>query len=1339
MVIEKFQYKITITIENLVMNSLVDLSKTITKQNIDLSSTEPVQLEKHNLIDYFSREIGRFCARNTISQKDLALYGYEITSNTDGIEVYFNTDDTNVFSPEPAIMAKLSATKVQPVLKCVQLYNNVVKWYWEASEEIKYLKDEHDNIIYQVPSGIGYYIEGDLKTGATYTRYISAVNSALEKLQSLPCSITLLEQAEESTYPVFEVEDRDETICEINKDYPSKLKAFASGVGDDNDCLLCKASDLSLNHKFKLYNKIYGIRASNDIKHHAIKFKYRFKLVGEVPYLGYNAAFTVRVTAQECNNILADSKGEMLYGQPMVSKKNLTYTLDDKVQVAEIYLYQFFPKLLVENYKKRYKFTIEIFNTSGEAVVYSPAYGGRAIKNNNSFSWSEHGYFDHMFTVGAKATKLTKEYVEWYPTKDYDPLTGVINGDFESSKDGLKNLHVNMNTFDTSKSVINKKYYCVFETISPDSGYVQFKWDNPVKDHDYTQVDGDGITFYSDSIFADDSEHSEFITQTEVGPYVIEDNRDHKYTYTISGISVDLAAYKRFELRIVPSINDILIISNIPDLIIKEDGSIDTTVTVTCRNLQSATAKWSPSIHNGYYYYNQNEYFLYSKCVPDDQNLIEEDLYLTKDVQVKLEIGVQGEKKENKKYTYHLSTKEDLLLDSYHYEWADDMVWPKAIESYNDYYREYAPYYEYYTKPFVFNDKVTHYSKITWDEAGTPNSTIEVYAYAYDEINGVYNSPVRIYRDKEIPKELQLSRTLILKFVLKPSRKPKLRKRTLLYDCEADWRNHMNFYLSYNVSYNEEILMPMSYSVDGAYVGTFMDLGDTAEEIKERSIEFNPVYQGEIEIYMVQADHKNDIQGNVKYFDWQKVDINTVKTDLKRFIRYMIILKPNSKIFYMEMKVQRYEYTDEERKDYLPGFGNIYVEALSYYDYYLFHHNNISIYPGETHISETSPTCSVCGLDASTCTLVEHIVTTDEAKYEYVFTHSLKYDAKDELLISDLNGDLTHLSTALGFNVGNVVNTNFYPYGDISDFSISKVGNEVYIKSDDILYDEQLIENNQAGATYRITDNTITLSPIPQQYAPIIIYCDERDAAYTQVFFTDENYNYVLTNTEEFESLGFKTLYLKYLNIDIKSLKVEIDYKQYLQYTIKDNVIIFNEKIKKGTHIKVAYKLLYSFAVNYDYSKDTFKIDFNKETGEKAENIKIFYETNKISACRELSDISFNPIYSARYNGYVFICDYVDEPRSVTIYPSSDYIYANGLDTMNTLVQVLDKNSNPIENVKVNIVAAKGSINIRNEKTDSNGIIYCRYTASLENCIDTIKATVSTDVKDEVKIYNRKL
>jgi len=1339
MVIEKLQYKITITIENLVTNTLVEISKTITRVNIDLTNTEPVQLDKKNLLDYFSNEIRRYCSRNSISQGDLSLYGYEIISNTNMVNVYFNTEDTNVFSYEPAIMAILSKTKDLPVLECIQLYDNVVKWYWEASDEIRYLKDEKDNIIYQVPSGIAYYIEGDLKTGETCTRYLSAVNSVLEELQSLPCSITLLEQAKDSTYPVFEVQDRDETVHEITKGYPSKLKAFASGVGDNNDCLLYKASDVSLSHKFKLYNKIYGIRSSNDIRHHSIKFKYRFKLVGEVPYIGYDAMFTIRVTAQECNSIRTDSKGEKLYGKPMVCEKNLTYTLDDETQVSEVYLYQFFPGILAENYKKRYKFTIEIFDTSGQAVVYSPKYGARAIKNNNTFSWCEHGYFDHMFTVAAKAIERTREYVEWYPTASYDSLTGIINGDFECSKDGLKDLHVYMNSFDTSDSVRNKKYYCIFQSISPDSGYVQFKWDHPVKDCEYTVTNGDGITFYSESIFADDSEHSEFITQTEIGPYIIDDNRSHKYIYSINGISVDLSAYKRFELEIVPSINDIIIISDIPELVINNDGSIDTPVTVTCRNLQSATAKWSPSIHNGYYYYNQNEYFLFSKCVPDGQNLIEQDVYLTKDVQVKLVIEEEGENKGNKKYTYHLTTKEDLLLDSYHYEWAEDMVWPKAIETYNDYYKQYAGVYEYYTKPFVFEDMPTHYSKITWDEVGTPNSQIEVYAYSYDEINGIYNPPVRIYKDQRVPAKLQLSRTLILKFVLKPSRKPKLKTRTIFYDCESDWRDDMLIFLSYNIYYSQEILMTQSYSQDGVYVSTFIDLGDTAEETKGRSIKFNPNYEGEVEFYIMDADTKDELTDNIRCSDWKKVDINTTKTDIKRFVRYMIVLKPNTKIYYMEMTIQRYEYTGENREDYLPGFGNIDVEAFCFYDYYLFHHNDECTYPNETHISETYIKCSECGLAADTCTSVEHMISTDKAKYEYTFTHSLKYDAQDDLLIEDFKEELNNLSHALGFKVENIVNTAFYPYGETSDFSISTKENKVYIKSDDILYDEQLLENNQSGAEYNITDNTITLSPIPQQYAPIIIYCDGRDEAYTQVFFTDENYNYVLTNTEEFESLGFQTLYLKYLNIDTKSLKVEIDSLKYLEYTIKDNVIIFDGKIDSGKIIKITYKLLYSFAVNYDYSRDTFKIEFNKETGVPVQDMKIFYETNKISSYRQLSDISFNPIYSARYNGYVFICDYVDKPRTVTIYPSSDYIYANGLDTMNVLIQVLDKNSNPVENVKVNIAVSKGSIYLNNEKTDSNGIIHCKYTASTENYIDTIKAIVSEDVKDEVKIYNRKL
>ena len=91
------------------------------------------------------------------------------------------------------------------------------------------------------------------------------------------------------------------------------------------------------------------------------------------------------------------------------------------------------------------------------------------------------------------------------------------------------------------------------------------------------------------------------------------------------------------------------------------------------------------------------------------------------------------------------------------------------------------------------------------------------------------------------------------------------------------------------------------------------------------------------------------------------------------------------------------------------------------------------------------------------------------------------------------------------------------------------------------------------------------------------------------------------------------------------------------------------------------------------------------------------------------------------------------------VYPEDEMIYANGKDTMNVLVQVTDKNHNPVEGINVNILSAKGDLKVINSKTDINGVIKCIYTSCDTNCIDTIKATVNDNAKGEAKIINRRL
>ena len=178
---------------------------------------------------------------------------------------------------------------------------------------------------------------------------------------------------------------------------------------------------------------------------------------------------------------------------------------------------------------------------------------------------------------------------------------------------------------------------------------------------------------------------------------------------------------------------------------------------------------------------------------------------------------------------------------------------------------------------------------------------------------------------------------------------------------------------------------------------------------------------------------------------------------------------------------------------------------------------------------------------------------------------------------------------------------------------------------------------------------------------------------------------------------------------------------------------------EKGYIIKVKYKLMKSYCVNYDYENDKAIIKFNKGNRSNIEKIRIFYETDKESSIRKLENINLNPIYNASYNGYIYICDYTLEPSKISIYPSSTFLYANGKDEITVLISIKDKYDNPIENAKANVICQYGSIEKLSDVSDCNGIIPCIYRSATIDCIDSIKAIASVNVKDTVEIINRKL
>lgn len=1295
------KFRLTVIIDNLKSGELSEISKTITRKGIVVEADIPKEIDQKNIANYFSRDIKRYCEKQNVSLEDVVIDGYEVKSKTKNIDVYFKSEDIDSFSMEPRIIARSLDVKEKPVLMCEQIDNNTVKWFWSFSEKAHYLTDAKDNVIAHTPLGVDYYIESGLKPGETYRRFLTAYDANELSLKSSECSITLIEDKKVSIYKKFEVEKRREDIITLNTEYSSRLRAFQSGVGDGNDCKIFKPDDTSYAKRFKLINKIYGVRASREIKHHTIKFGYRFKMVGTVDHMTYNSSLKVKVTATEIVK-LEDEPNSNPIGSPVNCEREILYVFDDNCQVADINLYSILPEIQ-NNYGKRFKFDVMITDIKGKVRLFTYTHGYIDLQESDgTFTFSEKGYYDHRISIKAFPVIVQREYSEIYPPKKFEPLIGAVNGDFEVSEDGLRNMTATAPIFEASTSVYNRKYYCIIESINPKEAYVTYKFMNQVDGESYTLLNGDTIVFSSNAVLEDKTEFRDFIAQVEQGEYVITDNRRHKYRYMLEGLSVNEDQYKRFEVDIVPSTNDIVILGHTKLLTVK-DGMIDTDTHVSVRAIQNAIAKWNPLIHNGYYYYNQDEYYLYSKCTSNGEGMILENVFYKPTVSVKVTVDALEPAGPIENYQIHKRTREQLLLDESLYEFVDGMIWPKPVNIPNDYYMDFLEEYNYITSPFIFDKKPTEITAIRWEQICKAPNKIDVYIIPYNDVYGEWDEPVKVNFGGPVPENLKMSQTMVMKFVMKPSRRPDLRKRLLDISCEAEWFKAADTFLSTNIYFREEIAVPKSHLSDGIVISKIMDFGDTSEKVKARAISPNMKFKGDVEFYIQEADTKEELEYKLNNSTWIKIDNKTNRGNIKRFVRFKVVIKKNSVLLNMALNVARYEYTDMQKDEYLPAFGKIRIDA--------------TYNPGET-----------------------------AKRYEHIIAHSLEFDGEDHVLIDDVNEYLGNFANAQGFSKDRITDYSFMPYGSQQNEvslkytkHIPLTDSLVYIKSNVVIHDYDAIENNQAGVLFPVQYNKVIVSPIPQQYSPVIIYKDGENEPLTNVFFEDEDGGYTLNTFEEFESLGFKTLYLKHIGIDETSIKVEINGQPVTNYCIINNVIEFEEPIESGHIIKVSYELIDSYCVNYDYENDQAIIELKGRGWENLGFVRVFLETNKSEATRKLNDICLNPIYNVAYNGYLYICDYQLDVHKIEIFPEDDYVFANGKDQLNVLIIATDKFGNPVENVDINVASALGSIEKLHDKTDINGIIKCKYTSWTGDCEDIVKAIANKNAKAEAKIINRKI
>lgn len=1317
--IKELKYYITVTVENLDTGELINFQQLILKKSIDVTPV-PIEIDKRQVLLYVEDKINEYCTSNDVSIDRLVVDGYEIEHSNVGIDIYFSVENMETFSLEPSVMVVESPSRTKPILEAEQINENTVKWSWSWAGAMEYTSvlstfgDIQDRLIAHTPVGVSYHIESGLEENQTITREVTVRKGDVES-KSIPVSISITSNSKSAIYRKWEAPKRNENYILENFIVSSRLKAFQSGVGDDDDCLIYKPNETKYAKRFKLANKIYGIRASSKIRYNTVKFFYRYMLKGKIDYKGYDGSFKIRGRAVRIPDINEEPTDEE-YPEVCLTRNFCEYKFSDEAFVSEIYMYDIFNSLK-EGYKdSRYKFEIEIYDINGRMEVYSQALGCKQIVDvsNASFNFELKGFYDTKFVVRAIPVLKQKDYIEIYPPEQYEPLVGAVNGDFEVVEDGKKDMISFAPEFDVPSMVFDKKYYCIMETdkTNPSVADVQYKFDQQASGTDYTLVNGDRCVFFCDTIIEDTTEYKEFITQVDKGEYIIDDNRKHNYRYKLELDYLNPKKYKRFELELSSNSNDIVILENEFEYDVIDNDKVRANVFVSVRALQNAIAKWNPYISSGYYYYNQEERFLYNRSNINGLNVRNEEFCFSGNISVNIKLHVKGGEGEYEVYRFSLANERDLNTNPNKFEFTDGKLWPKPLSVF-DGFPEYGSEYVFYTKPFISPKEPTKILDIDWSQVTSTYTSVEVYAISYNDVYGEWREPILLTKDTIIPKDLIPSKIMMLKIVLKPSLRPNIKTRTYAYSCEAAWKEWMNKSLSYNIHAKEEVLETRSKKTKGFMVSRVHDLGDTLEKEKLRSatIDFVAKNEKDIKVYYQHGSDYSNLTNGVVHSDWELM-IPNQKYMVDRYIRFKVEVTNEADIKLLKVILDRYEYTDMPKESYLPAIGNIRAEF------------------------EYNP--------------VDFIKIID-----VIQAGTLRFDKAPHIFVDNIKLLASNLGREHDFATKDVCKIEFAPIGTFcEDYDIiyNRSSNEpiilekpLIIQSKKYIEDVELKENNQAGVVINLNKSTKTsLSPIPQQFSPIIVQ-EEIDnetiiVPYTQVYFMDDFGAYTLTNIEEMESLGFKTFYLKNYNLDETFTTVRVNGELREDFVVKDNLLIFDNEIPKGHEVSIVYRVKNSFIALYDYADDNVHLHFHGDSiYHKIEKVRVHYETHKTSSLRKLDHISLNPIYNPLYSGYMYISDKVTKPFKVSIVTTDNMIYANNIDTMNVLVIVEDKYGNPVQNVKVRATAAMGSLNTEELTTDINGIAKYIYKAWSGDCIDKIKAIVTDSVYADAEIINRKV
>ncbi len=976
-------------------------------------------------------------------------------------------------------------------------------------------------------------------------------------------------------------------------------------------------------------------------------------------------------------------------------------------------------------------------------------------------------YLDTFVWFQAEKMKKDRPYHYELPKDGMEPYYGLVNGRYTSyNQDGRQDLLVQVPQFNMPTTVkdyyihyggssipINwngdgthpLKIYIEITEFHPKDALISYKWDkdcrwiNPetgkVNDDITQDYKGCYATFSCDSIVYKDIEYYDLVQTINFENQEVFDTKDNTIHYQLQRPETDYT-YLNFYLNVITDNGDVLALTYPNELIFDEYGNAD--FGVTYKGVVNATTKWSPRIHNGYYYLNQHEYFAYSEFNFDHERTnVErntEEQYVTVFGHMTFDVSLCHRAAEKEIYRGNNAVvkegRSSLLQDESHFIWVDGKGLTLKPSVDGEYYKEYTMYM-YYSPVITFSNRLSVHGPVSFqyeiNDGTTEIMGVEVRSFSFD--NGKWTEwyplagvqvPCYPNTSYALPTEIPCSHAYQYRFYLQPSLIGMEKSIEDYLCCYLDWKDEQDEDACYNISTITDHITTIDDENDGVFVSRIFDFGCRSTMYLEV---FESCYNANVKVYGATSNRKDDLR--TKIVTWNLLNANTSMNG--RYMRYKIVIPGGEKVYWLHKNI----FT-EETDVTLPYLQSITMEGEFHPQDVITNFINTEAFEfiadGQYHeIEEFSDLTKVIGDD-----VLDRGFTMDEIK-------------KVDIKCTTSNIQITYNSNLLNeYPTATLTNTGIKAKTPIQTRTEVTYTPFIYLDDDDA-YDKITIY----GAT-------------PQQYCPITVE-DPEGRSYIQ-----------LHNCHDFEQTykvvcKEKTKYIELptnrYDAFIFSIRLNDDFLDSSQYKVVNHLIIFNDFLSIGDSIKVSYFIMYSFYAEIDryggndvppsttiYLFTGYAHDSNGTTFyiPPAPKYKVYFETGLRNNKFVANKLSLNPLYRTDYRGFIFLTDDPNEPYTVRLYCNPLRIKAGGYDKVDVIVEVLDILGNPVINRKVFLDCGasdssggsfdRGIIDCDNDITDMNGVVHFIYESSVLPTQAKIRASVfncaGTSIEDSVTITN---